>query len=327
MRLFAIFSCLVLLSLSALNSLKACDGCSFFNYNTRIQNHYIGVFWSYKVFNGYNSYQQQHRFKSPITNGRLIHEPEENGMLVNKNEFDYEAYHSFDYRLQWQLGSNLSLSMNLPYKMTSIYYKEVINFPEPLQDTLITVQGWGNPSLNLHYYKLFEGKSEDTQHLISLTGGLFLPLGSTNTNRADPVLQPSTRTWGALSVLTYSYFYKQFTARLGFQAEYNAEGVESYQKGQAFRPFVNLERSFSLTPTLALVPQIGAETLLLNSDRYQNNKVSLSGRTTYLLNTGMGIDYENFIVQGSFSKNIFEKTKGNQIGTSGMLNLNILYQF
>jgi len=307
----------------------ACDGCSFYSYNSLFQNHYAGFFWRQRVFNGYDAMNHAHRFPAP-RNGRVAHEPEENGLYVDKTRKDFEVYQTLEWRGQFQVSKNWVLLASLPYRFARVHYERVLQMPLAQKDTTMQTSGMGDALLMVRHFQNF-GEDEGLRHQVSGGFGLFLPTGQHQQRLEgelhDPLLQPGTGAWGAVLHGGYAMLYSNWAFRAEGQYRRMTQGTQRYRLGDSGQAIVTGEYQIALSPEFQIIPRLGVQYEARQKDSFQGEAVSLSGGETLFGLVALDLAAGRWAWRTSYRLPVYERLNGTQIGTAGEVSAGLLFRW
>ncbi len=321
----------IIVNCSVINTLKACDGCNFFDYSTINNRSNIALVYSYRYFSGYdnmNTNAKMNYGSNTLPFGKVFHEPEENGMLVDKSGYDYESYATIQIRGTYNINSDWQISFILPFVKNEIYYRNVYETSviRPVHDSTITLSGFSDPILLID--RLLIRESKGIRHTLKPGIGVKLPLGSTNdADLYDAVLLPGSGSTDLIFRMNYQFLYNSIGFNILPNYRLNGKGVKDYKAGNAvnltFEPFYILEISTSLK----IVPHGGLYFESRSNDFDDGREVQLSGGSNTFLQCGIDFKIKSFSFTNAYQKPIVQNLNGNQIQNVGRWNLAFLYNF
>lgn len=316
----------LIISALSLYDATACDVCNIFEYSTVEQRSFIGIFYRYRMFNGYAALGQSNNMFP--TRKSTLHEPEDAGFLAEKSQRDYETYHTWEIRLNHTIKNKVNLMLILPYRRNTAYYANVIDAPKPQHDSLFVSKGWGDMVLAADYMIKFDCKNG--AHILRPGLAMTLPTGQFNEEVSngelhDPILQPGSSAYAFILRLNYQYFNQ--INKYGFTASTNYKKSTTGENGYLFADSYNLQTNVFYQKGLGnwnLVPRLGAYFESAGSNTWNDNIQTLTGGDTVFGDIGLDINKKAVTFQAVYQMKLYEKLEGNQIGNAGRLNLGIV---
>lgn len=301
----------------------ACDVCNIYEYRPyKIQN-YIGVFYHMRKFNGYDHLDQSHRF---FGNGGLqMHELEGSGLFFEKKKQDFEVYQTFAIRGNFKLWKNLQMQVIVPYEHIQVYYNKVWSVMDPVADTTLALQGWGD--LITAFDWTFTHQGSNKKHIIRPGFAVKWPTGAyqktdQNGDLFDPEIQPGTASIDLMLRLNYLQLYQNgFGQSVSLNYKWNGPTQQDYQFANSFNGqldwFYVIDNKKS-----SWVPKLGFYLESAGKNSGPEGEEDLTGGTTLLADVGIEYRYDNkWSFQVLSQPVLWDKRNGRQIGNAGRLNL------
>ncbi|WP_100627536.1 transporter family protein [Algoriphagus formosus] len=335
---------LILFSLAFSNRGMACDSCNFFEYSLLENKSYFGLFYRFRGFDDYKSYSssttsQIRNFPAQLsTNLRpwdgpsVMHEPEGNGLFVQKTKQDFETYQTIEARGNFTLDNKWNFTFLLPYEFNRVYYEKYLDLPNPTRDTTLYVQGWGDLTVTAEYIHLiYNTKSRHTLRpglaLTLPTGQALVTSNNENQDLFDPIIQPGKGAFSFTPRLNYQWFLDNQGVNVGLSYQWSTEGEQTYEFGNSFNAYALYFRQFELKSGLLLVPNAGFYYERSEMDLYQGELQELTGGKVGFAQLGLDINW----VQTTFSvlvqSPVFQTLNGNQIQNQNRFSVGIIRSF
>ena len=333
---------LILFSLAFSNRGMACDSCNFFEYSLLENKSYAGLFYRFRGFNGYDHLSNNYSFdlsKLPLQLSiepvpdqilKANHEPEGNGLFVQKSKNDFETYQTIEARVNYTLSNNWNFTALLPYEFNLVYYHKLLDLPKPTKDTTITVQGWGDLTLATEYIHLIYNSNH--RHTIRPGLALTLPSGqalvnSSNKTPFDPIIQPGKGGFSFTPKVNYQLFFKKEGIQLGVNYQWNTEGEQAYKFGKSFNLSTFYFRQITIGENFLLVPNIGFYLEQSEKDTYKQVTQELTGGTIGFGQFGIDFNHNKTTLSLLFQRPVFQHLNGNQIFHQNRISLGIIRSF
>lgn len=306
--------------------IQACDVCNVANLSRFGQNTYTGLFYRYRVYNGYKQLGHENSFFQ-----KLSHLNSENE-IINPTEKDYEIYHTIEARGYINIEDKWALSFSQAISMVQLSFHEV--YPTSIsQKTEVknTIAGIGN--FNIGAWKLFSYQNEHWKHNIRVGLLLDLPTGQRsllqNKQLAHPEVQPG-RGFGAVLQADWSgYFNNRVGVVLSANYKYNSGfqfDNQTYRFGNSINLEANVKYRFQLGK-LDVLPQTG---IYFESAPRDKNGVFYeedTGGETLFGNVGFNLKYRSIGAQVIGQVVLVDNLYDNQIGNAGRITSGIFYNF
>ena len=338
------------------NKAKACDSCNFFEYSLLQNRSYFGLFYRNRNFSEYNhygnaipqttsltgsptvfdrgkgnTYPSNARVFSEISPDQLImHEPEGNGLYVNKTRMDWESYETVELRGNFMLKNKWNFAFLLPYESNLVYYEKLLDLPNPVQDTTISVKGWGDLTLAADYiYYKYNTRARHT-----LRPGIAITAPTGQSKRVsdqellfDPIIQPGTGSWSLIGRMNYQLFYTKTGANLSFSYKVATQGSQRYQFGNSFNGSAIGFHQFTLKSDWILVPNLGGYFEYSAEDTWEDEKQPLTGGDVLFAQAGTDLNYKEWTFSFVWQTPLSQNLNGNQIQHQGRSSFGIIKSF
>lgn len=314
---------LIAILVSFQSKLLACDVCNIFEFKTVDQKNYIGVFYHYMSFNGYDHLNQPHQLfsKSP-----QMHELDGSNLFFEKKQQDFEKYSTFALRANFNLFKNFRLNVLLPYEHTVVYYNKVWSTLDPVSDTTMSLSGLGDAIVGID--KNIRFKTDKFTHYLIPGLSLKLPTGETSMKdnsgeTFDPEIQPGTGTLDVLLRLNHT----MTNGKWGVFSATNYK-INSTHNGYRFANSFNFQSDVFLilgNPKKQLIPQAGFYMERAGKNTDEGNTIDFTGGTSVFFDSGMELRINNSIsFQLSAQLPIYDQRNNTQIGNAGRLNVGVV---
>lgn len=318
--------------------LFACDVCNVFEYANRQNNHYIGVFYRNRMFNGFSTLDHNHVYQAMPnynTGNRLAHEPDNSSTTTFKQtQQDFEFYQTVELRANYAISSKINVQCILPYNWSSVYYSQVTEFlgatkPIVKKDSIYGTSGIGDVVVMADYIHSIE--TGNWKHIIKPGLGLKLPTGTIQNKYPTGKLyhsdlQPGT---GSLDILLRAnYLVTNDLWGFDFFSNYRFcfTNAIHYSFGNRFN-ITTLAYYTLMIKSLKILPKVGIYTEFAKNDTFEGKTLQNTGGYTYFAHLGLDILLGNIVIQTTFQKPYFEYLYGDIPGNAGRLTLGLIYTF
>ncbi len=310
---------------------QACDVCNIFEYRPLNTNNYIGLFYHYRKFNGYNDLNQSNSFFG--SRGPQMHELDGSNLFFEKRKQDYERYQTLAVRFNYRLFDHWNLLVIAPYETVEVHYSRVWSVIEPVSDTTMQLSGLGDITTAID--RVFTFTSGNRKHIVR--PGIAFKWATGNAYRRDengvlydPEIQTGSGSNDFMVRLNYLNLATQQGLGYAVAANYkwNSVGAQDYKFGNSWNAQFNLMHVFQNTKNKTnYIPKLGlyAEGSLKNSRN--GELVNYTGGQATFLNVGMDFQHKSWSAQVLYQQPVYQSRNGNQIGNAGRLNLVLLRSF
>lgn len=314
---------LILILISFQIKALACDVCNIFEFKTVDQRNFVGFFYHYMSFNGYDHLNQSHKI---FPNSPQMHELDGSNLFFEKKQQDYEKYSTFALRANIGLFKNYRLNLLLPYEHTVVYYNKVWDILNPVSDTTMTLSGVGDAIVGID--KNIRLKTDKFTHYLIPGLSLKIPTGITNVrdiqgNKFDPEIQPGTGSLDLLMRLNYTIT----NGKWGIFSATNYK-INNGHNGYRFANSFNLQSDIFLilgNPKLQFIPQAGFYMEKAGKNIDNGTPIDFTGGTTVFFDSGMEIRLKKSIsLQLSAQLPVYDHRNNTQIGNAGRLNVGLV---
>ncbi|UCS91786.1 hypothetical protein KZP23_13680 [Echinicola marina] len=337
---------------------KACDSCNFFEYSLLENRSYIGLFYRHRAFGGYDQYG--YASPPPVTNSYLanafqngatakyspnarvqgvdqvnqdmivMHEPEGTGLYVNKTDQDWETYQTVELRGNFMFKNKWNFTFLLPYESNKVHYEKMLELPNPVQDTTISVHGWGD--LTLAADRIFYVYHKKSRHTFRPGLAIVAPTGQSrkvanNGSLIDPIIQPGTGSWSYVARFNYQLFYTKTGLNAGFSFKESSEGAQNYQFGNSLNASLTGFYQIIVNKDWLLVPNIGAYFEQAQKDTWEGEKQTLTGGKVLFAQGGLDINRKDFTFSFLWQNPLHQNLNGNQIHHGNRLSIGFIKAF
>ncbi|SHO63150.1 hypothetical protein [Algoriphagus zhangzhouensis] len=330
--------------LSQSNQSFACDSCNFFEYSLLENKSYIGLFYRFRDFRDYKTISpstttaiqsfpaQLSTQLQPWIGNEIMHEPEGNNLYVQKTKQDFETYQTIEARGNITLNYKWNLTFLLPYEFNKVYYEKYLDLPNPVSDTTLYVQGWGDLTTAVEYIHLvYNPKS---RHTFRPGLAFTLPTGqaqiqSNNENRElfDPIIQPGKGAFSFIPRLNYQWFLENKGINAGMSYQWSTEGKQSYQFGNSFNAYLLYFHQFELGGSLLLAPNLGVYHESAQRDIYNGEKQDLTGGQVDFAQLGLDLNLSQTTFSLVYQRPIHQNLNGNQILNQHRISIGLIRSF
>lgn len=332
------------ISLMIPNRAQACDSCNFFEYSLLENKSFFGIFYRYRRFDSYldypsrsasgiQSYPAQLSTKIlPWTTPEIMHEPEGTGLFVQKSKQDFETYQTIEFRGNYTLNNKWNFTFLLPYEFNKVYYEKYLNLPNPVRDTTLFVQGWGDLTLAIDYIHLIYNPK--SRHTIRPGLALTLPTGqallkSSNEMRDpfDPIIQPGRGAFSFIPRFNYQWFLSKQGINMGASYQWTSEGEQQYEFGNSINVFLQYFYQVSIGEKLLLVPNVGVYYESAEKDLLQGIAQELTGGKASFAQLGIDLNHTQTTLSLVIQSPIAQSLNGNQILNQNRFSIGVVRSF
>lgn len=337
---------------------KACDSCNFFEYSLLKNRSYIGIFYRHRSFGSYEQYG--YTSPPPVINSYLtdafqngaaakyspnarvmgvdqldqnmivMHEPEGSGLYVNKTDQDWETYQTVELRGNFMFKNKWNFTFLLPYESNKVHYEKMLELPNPVQDTTISVHGWGD--LTLAVDRILYVYNTKARHTFRPGIAISVPSGqsrrvASNGSLIDPIIQPGTGSWSYIARFNYQLFYTKTGLNAGFSYKKSSKGAQSYQFGNSLNANLIGFHQISIKKDFLLVPNIGGYYEQANKDTWEKEQQNLTGGNVLFAQGGLDVNRKDWTLSFLWQSPLYQDLNGNQIHHSNRLSIGIIKAF
>lgn len=309
----------------------SCDVCNMYDYAGRQNQSYVGMFYRYKVMNGYNftSPQNHQFFIAKESNARLEHSITGADFYHEKTVQDFEKQATLDLRFNFAIKEKWNIGGIVPGTNSKVYFAKLYSDFQPVKDSMITTQGLGDILVFTDY--VFSYKQKKIRLFIKPGVAIKLPTGKSNFGNKDILypheVQPGTGTFDGILRLSTNFRRNNYGVELIANYRFNSKSKHQYKFGNSLNVFCNPYYVFEINDKLSLIPKLGAYLEWSSKDKvnsiFENNT---GGRTLYY-NVGLDAMIGSFGFQSMFQKPFGSYLYGEQMGSAGRFVLGIAYFF
>lgn len=317
----------------------ACDTCVMYEYNTIRNNSYVGLFYRYRVFNGFTTENQKSNF-SP-KNLRLTHAPlgDDDNTYVNSYK-SYEIFETYELRYNHNFKDKYNVMLIVPFVRNENYFGEIIPLIGSAFDSLHVTQGIGDIIISAE--RLIRIKKEKTIHNIKIGFAVSLPTGKFElTNEKGFITDPSHQLGnGAMNFLPRLKYQAIIDQRLGLNSSLGyafslkrnsgkiANGIQStYRFGNRLNVNTNLFFITGKYTDFKWIPKLGLYYENVVNDKLNEILQENTGGNVAFFNIGSDFAYKDFHIQTMYQLPIFENLNGEQLQNAGRIVLGLIYNF
>jgi hypothetical protein len=333
-----------IVSLFSSTQTLACDSCNFFEYSLLENKSYFGLFYRFRGFEDYVTYPSSsaatiRSFPAqlstellPWNNPEVMHEPEGNGLFVQKSRQDFETYKTIEARGNFTLNNKWNFTFLLPYEFNKVYYEKYLDLPNPVRDTTLYVQGWGDLTVAAEFIHLiYNTKSRHTLRpglAITLpTGEALVKSGNEADDPFDPIIQPGKGSFSLIPRINYQWFLDKQGINIGASYQWSTEGEQRYEFGNSFNGFLQYFYQLQISEKLLLVPNAGFYYESAKKDRYQDVNQDLTGGNVTFAQLGLDLNHTQTTLSIVLQSPITQSLNGNQILNQNRFSVGIVRSF
>lgn len=324
--------------------LFCCDICPIEEYSTLRNRGYIGVFYRYSHFNGYNTLNQSNDFAFQTSRSKKHNIFQDDNFYEDSPE-DFEAFHTMEIRANYNLKDKWNFLLVVPYHYNINYYDKVTPPIGQTFDSTTVTQGIGDIILGVQRLSTIE--KEKWVHRFKYGVGFTLPTGFSEIRENelsapnDPSHLPGK---GAVDFMVRLNYITSASDKYGLQANLilahslksstnpnisnniGQVGLESYNFRFGNRYGGDLLGFYVLGKSkLKAVPKLGSSIYYGRYDQLNGEIVENSGGTEWSASLGLDILFGKFTLQNTFQKPLTQSLNGVQIENSGRFQVGLLY--
>lgn len=310
---------------------SACDVCNMYDYTGRQNKSFIGLFYRYRVMNGYSHISPaKHSFLVDSPNGRVDHDISGSNFYQNKTNADFQKYQVVDLRFNYVLKEKINVGAIVPISIAQAYYAELYYLTKPMSDSSIHTGGLGDVLVFGDY--VFSRKEEKWRAFIKPGLALKLPTGNSNMGTSGNLfpheVQAGTGTVDLILRLNANMRYRNLGVEWISNYRFNGTSRKhDYKFGNSLNINLNPYYVIDLGEDFSIVPKTGLYAERASSDRKGTQKQINTGGQTFYANVGLDVVYDKINIQTLFQKPINDRLYGEQMGNAGRLVLGIIYNF
>lgn len=326
-------------------SAYACDICPMEEYSTVKNRGYVGVFYRYSLFRGYNYIPEQNNPFSFNQAGRVKkHSVFQDDNFYEDSQDDYESFQTIELRFNYNYKDHWNFLVVLPFNYNINYFDQVTPPIGQTFDSTTVTSGIGDLILGVQRLNTFETTS--WRHQLKYGLGLSLPTGNSelraNGDEAynDPSHLPGK---GAADLMLRLNYTGSTNDQFGFKV--NALYATSLKKAQSGNitgiPSNQLEITsyrFGNRMTLdalvfyvigktrfKVIPKLGYSFNHAKKDQANAIYIENSGGIIGYGNVGVDLAFGRFTLQTIFSKPIHQSLDGQQLSSTGRFQTGLLF--
>lgn len=310
-----------------------------YEYNTLQNNSYAGLFYRYRMFNGFNTENQPSYF-SP-KNARMSHAPigDDENTYVNSAK-SYELFQTYELRYNHNIKNKYNVLVIVPYLINQNYFGEVIPLIGSPFDSLHTNKGIGD--IILSGERVFRVKKNEKIHTLKIGSAFSLPTGKFElVNNKGFVTDPSHQTGtGVINILPriqYQLIYSQrFGLTTGLSSGFNirkknskiANGIATtYHFGNRINANLTVFSIVGKYTSFKCIPKIGLYYEYVFKDELNQLEQEDTGGNVTFLSIGNDFMYKDFQLQLMYQAPISENLNGEQLKNAGRVIIGLIYNF
>lgn len=322
----------------------ACDSCNFFEYSLLENKSYFGVFYRFRGFDDYVSYPNNsaatiRSYPAQLSTDLLpwnipavMHEPEGNGLFVQKSNQDFETYKTIEARGNFTLKNKWNFTFLLPYEFNKVYYEKYLDLPNPVRDTTLYVQGWGDLTVAADFIHLIYNPK--SRHTLRPGLAVTLPTGQAlvqSENGAgdpfDPIIQPGKGSFSLIPRINYQWFLDKQGINAGASYQWSTEGEQRYEFGNSFNGYLQYFYQLTIGEKFLLVPNAGFYYESAKKDSYQGVEQDLTGGNVTFAQLGLDLNLKQTTLSVVFQSPIAQNLNGNQILNQNRISFGVIRSF
>ncbi len=326
-----LFTCLTIYSI-------ACDTCVMYEYNTVRNNSYVGLFYRYRVFNGFTTENHESNF-SP-KNMRVSHAPLGDENIYISSPKSYEIFETYELRYNHNFKNKYNVMLIVPFLKNQNYFGDIIPLIGSSFDSLSVTQGIGDIIVSAE--RLIQIKKEEITHNIKIGMAASLPTGKFElTNEKGLITDPShqlgngstnllprlryqailDQRWGLNFSTGYAFSLRQESGKV-------ANGLQSsYRFGNRLNINTNIFFITGKYTDFKWIPKMGVYYENVVSDQLNNISLDDTGGQAIFLNLGSDFAYQDLHIQAMYQLPVFESLNGEQLRNAGRIVLGLIYNF
>ena len=341
MKIFLI----ILVTLSTIINSLGCDICPIDEYSTIRNRGYVGVFYRYSLFQGYNYLPEQSNPFSLAPKSRIKkHNVFQDENFYEDSENDYESFQTIELRFNYNYKNKWNFLLILPYHYNVNYFDKVTPQIGQTFDSTTVTSGLGDIILGIQRLNLYETKTWRHQFKYGL--GLSIPTGNSElrSNGNAPYNDPSHLPGkGATDLILRTNYTGSKDDRFGLKINIlyatslnkaksgNITGIPSNKLEVTDYRFGNRISTDGLffyvlgKTQFKIIPKIGYSFSTANQDKANAEILDNTGGNIGFGNIGLDIVFGRFTWQTMFSKPIHQNLNGQQLNYTGKIQTGILF--
>jgi len=333
------------LFLILLGATYACDICPMDEYSTIKNKGYIGLFYRYSFFKGYNYLPEQSNPFSFNPKGRTKkHNVFQDQNFYEDSENDYESFQTIDIRFNYNYKNKWNFLLILPYHYNTNYFDKVTPPIGQTFDSTTVTAGFGDIILGIQRLSIY--KSTSWVHQFKYGLGLSVPTGNSElrANGDEPYNDPSHLPGkGVTDLILRGNYTGSTNDKFGFKINIlyatslkkpvsgnisglpaNGLEVTDYRFGNRGSIDGLIFRVFG-KDKFKVIPKIGYSFSMADQDKANAVELENTGGTVGFGNLGLDIVFGRFTWQTMFSKPVHQTLNGQQLNSTGKLQTGLLF--
>jgi hypothetical protein len=307
----------------------ACDVCNMYDYSGRQNQSYLGVFYRYRVMNGYSDHlPNTHKFFIGNNNARVDHDLSGKNFYHEKTNMDFQKYHIVDLRFNYSIHKKINVGAIVPVLFNTSYYSAIYYDAVPKTDSSIYTKGLGDVFLFSDYVMTWS----KNKNKVFFKPGIALKLPTGNAKVSDNgglyphEMQMGTGTTDLILRLNANVRHKKIGTELMGNYRINTKNrTEGYKFGNSLNLSLNPYYMISINDRISIIPKLGSYLEIAPKDKINNATLEGTGGHTWYGNVGFDLTVDKFVFQGLFQKPIRDRLNGSQLGNSGRIILGAVY--
>ncbi len=177
---------------SFISTTFACDICPMDEYSTTGNRGYIGVFYRYSLFQGYNYLKQPNTFSfNKFGPRKKKHNSFQDGNFYEDTPDDFETFQTIEIRFNYNYKNKWNFLAVLPYHYNISYADKVTPQIGQTFDSTTVTQGIGDLIIGAQRLSIYE--TDHWRHQFKYGVALSLPTGNSELrkNATDPYNDPT----------------------------------------------------------------------------------------------------------------------------------------
>ncbi len=314
----------------------ACDICNLYDYSNRENRNFVGIFYRYRLYNGYqetNPPIANRFFFDPTANpkARTSHEISDSNTYLNKTSKDFQRFETIELRFNYNIKDKINLQILLPWSRHYLYFNEIVrtggNFY--VGDSTTQLNGLGDPFILGDY--VFRLEKAGFMHILRPGLGIKFPIGqyllSDKSKRVYPYdIQTGIPSLDILLRFNYTMQYKKWGLDFFNNLRFSTLSANKVLQGSRVNSFLSLFYLISIKK-FTLIPRLGLYYESAEKDIWKNNLQINTGGRSLFGQIGFDCNFNPFILQILYQHPFSQKLNGEVIQNAGRLNLGLMFSF
>jgi len=213
----------------------------------------------------------------------------DNSPWINENFNTVQAWGKFP------IGNRVLLNALLPYHSHNRTFAD---------NTEQTIKGMGDATI-LAYYNVIRQTPDSIisikpEHALQIGGGVKLPTGSFDVANIEGSVNPSfqlgTGSWDYILAANYGFTHRNWSLSAILNYTFKTENSKHYQFGNQWNMAFNTYKTYYISPSISLTPQVGLGGEIFKENKEFNLQVQDTGGDVYFARFGLETNYNRYAV-------------------------------